>query len=54
MCQCVQLQQAGVVRSVTAAVYERICVLQCVHLQQVCFVRIVTPAVYERIVCVNV
>jgi hypothetical protein len=49
--RCVQLQQAGVVRSVTTAVYERICVCQCVQLQQVGVVRSVNAAVYER-VCV--
>jgi hypothetical protein len=34
VCQCLQLQQFGVVRSVTAAVYEMICLCQCVELQQ--------------------
>jgi hypothetical protein len=38
----------GVVQSVTAAVYERICFCQCVHLQTFGVVQSVTAVVYER------
>jgi hypothetical protein len=53
MCQCLTFQQVGVLRIVTAAVYERICLFQCVDLQQADVVRSVTAAVYERIFFVS-
>jgi hypothetical protein len=54
VCHCVQLQQFGVMKGVTNAVNERICVCQNLQLQKFGVVRRITASVHEKVLSVTV